>query len=230
MLQKRSSRHCMREAGAPRRSGCGVVPGLLTGLRHFQGTRGLTPSPGATYQERAAPRPAQTPLTRKGQIAPPPAPPTRKKRSTPNPGSHLPGKSHPRPLGATSIERAGKTPGPGSFTRKSHSDAAATSLTRKGKLAPSEKLSMTHPSKPCMRSPAHGTRSARPAGRTTSGAGHPENVQGCVQLFLGQGAVGDVASFDDHFLDRAAGGQRLLGDLGGLVIAQEAVEWRHDRR
>ena len=67
------------------------------------------------------------------------------------------------------------------------------------------------------------------AQRRATSAGHRQHVEHLVQLLLGERA-GDVAAFDDDLADRLALGQRLLGDLGGLVVADVVVQRRDDRR
>src|SRR3954468_2174060 len=56
-----------------------------------------------------------------------------------------------------------------------------------------------------------------------SRVGHGEDVEGGVQLLLGQLALLDVAAFHDHLPDRLLLGQRLLGDLRRLLVADVLV-------
>src|SRR5690625_4663436 len=61
------------------------------------------------------------------------------------------------------------------------------------------------------------------------GVGHLQDVEGLVELGLGEFAVLDVTAFEDHLADGLLLLQRLLGDLGGLLVADVTVERGHDR-
>src|SRR4029450_2102084 len=61
-------------------------------------------------------------------------------------------------------------------------------------------------------------------------SGHSKNVERRIQLFLGEGAVGDVAVLDDHLTDGLTLLESLLRDRGGILVAEVAVQRRDDRR
>src|SRR5918912_2452166 len=60
--------------------------------------------------------------------------------------------------------------------------------------------------------------------------GHPEDVQGFIELLLGDLAAADVAALDDHLPDGPAGRQRLLGDGRGLVVPEVTIQRSHNGR
>src|SRR5438445_6504539 len=65
---------------------------------------------------------------------------------------------------------------------------------------------------------------------SAGGSRHGQHVEYLVELVLGDGTGLDVAALDNHLADGLAFGQRLLRDLGGLVVADIVVQRRHDRR
>src|SRR5216683_2219972 len=60
--------------------------------------------------------------------------------------------------------------------------------------------------------------------------GHRQHVQSLVQLFLRDLAPFHVPERHDDVSDRLPGGQRLVRDSRGGLIADESVERCHDRR
>ena len=63
-----------------------------------------------------------------------------------------------------------------------------------------------------------------------SGVGHALHVEGLVELLLGELAALDVAQREHGLADRGAVGERLLGDLRGVLVADVLVERGDDRR
>src|SRR6476469_2821070 len=57
---------------------------------------------------------------------------------------------------------------------------------------------------------------------------HRQDVEGLIELLLGDLAAVHVAALEDDLTDRAALGERLLGHRRGGLVAQVAVERRHD--
>src|SRR3954447_6169146 len=66
--------------------------------------------------------------------------------------------------------------------------------------------------------------------RMTSGVSHRQDVEGFVELLLGELALLDVAALHDHLPDRLPLGEGLLGDLGSLLVPDVLVQRRDDRR
>src|SRR5204862_7337804 len=69
-----------------------------------------------------------------------------------------------------------------------------------------------------------------PTASAPSRVGHAQHVERGIELLLGEGAVLDVPLLDLDLPARLALGQRLLGDLGGSLVAEVSVQRRDDRR